>query len=538
MKRFFSVLSVALILLVVGARAGISHAQSGDADWSDPWSVFFGSHPQIIQSVFGNFGIAPNSGTTGYSWTGSDPLACETYPTGDPNDVIWYESHTQYMFFLAGANSIEYAVTYDMVTLLAAETYQVAGLEVHSFLYTYEDYPQTKIQVAYVQLIPGFEDEVYGWSITETCTETKGDNMPDVDDVMAFFIQTIRNYGYGAPADIVTPSGPTPTPFVYVAPEIEEFPAEEFGEALPEDEPVIEPLSTEEQAALVGAAVLGAVVGTAVVQGGANMMRKTLQPALVPSPVDGKLVTPKQAAFEQGKLDQGWRYNPVSGGFDYVPEAEKKFELKSNIVAGQVAQVHAQADQRKAAIQQKVQASRQKYTDSVRAEMDRHQQSYQQHMQTAERNDRYSSVAGLVETAADIGVDALAECTGPVGKSVKYTYGRVKDAIQYANDVYDHGFVAGSAKFAASKAYEAGRNKGLSKVPKPKFGSGKDTVRYFNVGPNTLAREVTPRVVDAMGNSAVDKGAELLVDAGKDAALETKPAKNVIRKINTVLGGR
>ena len=91
--------SLALALAASSGPTESPRAQEG-IDWSDPWSAFY-NHPEILQAVFGHFGLSINTANnSGYEWEdGSEELACECCPTGDPNDAIWGIGHSQYMSF-------------------------------------------------------------------------------------------------------------------------------------------------------------------------------------------------------------------------------------------------------------------------------------------------------------------------------------------------------------------------------------------------------------------------------------------------------
>src|SRR4030042_6100113 len=132
MKRWrLLILPLMLAVSFSAAPAGEARAQGGETDWSDPYSAFY-YNPGIFQKVFGHFGLAINNGASGYHWEDpSDEYACEYYPTGDPQDVIWGERHAQDMTFLLQMSFTRYwdSVSKDNM-ILESRQYQYEGMDI------------------------------------------------------------------------------------------------------------------------------------------------------------------------------------------------------------------------------------------------------------------------------------------------------------------------------------------------------------------------------------------------------------------------
>jgi hypothetical protein len=60
--------------------------------------------------------------------------------------------------------------------------------------------------------------------------------------------------------------------------------------------------------------------------------------------------------------------------------------------------------------------------DAIRDEMEYNQRDYKHHIEKAERMDTLAKTAGVVEDAADIGVETISHMTGPTGEMIKEGY--------------------------------------------------------------------------------------------------------------------
>ncbi len=192
-------------------------------------------------------------------------------------------------------------------------------------------------------------------------------------------------------------------------------------------------------AVATGIAVLG-IGGTALA-----LKNKFGRPKLVPSPIDGKLVNPKQAQHEQTMLDQGYVYNPASQGFEYKPEKVENLKTKPSMLSQEIEHEKQLRHAKHQAETRKRQQARRK--QDIKLDMEYEQRSYQRHMARAKEMETLGKVAEGVEITADVAVDSLAKMTGPAGEAVKEAYDLAKDGVTLASE----GLVEGTKSILAGK---------------------------------------------------------------------------------------
>ncbi|MBN2085292.1 MAG: hypothetical protein JW748_08690 [Anaerolineales bacterium] len=439
MKRW-RLLILALVLAVSfsAAPAEKSQAQGGEIDWSDPWSAIY-NNLGILQQVFGHFGLPINAGDSGYFFQGDqDVSACECYPSGDPQDAIWGDYHVQYMDFSHLDMLAIQTLLKDNYIIRESRQYQYEGMDIGFVIAAEECFTGSKHQLGYIQLIPGKEDESYGFSIMETCTDTKGDNMPGIEEVLMYFLATIKEYGFRSPAEMgQTALEPSPTPMVYLAPEnpeaageITEAELEEAAALLAYDPSLMDDTQLP---AMTGAAVAGAALGAALIQLLALMSARPQAPVYY-SPATGKPAPLKQVQQEQAMMDSGHVYRD---GQWHAPKGE--YSAGPSILSEDYAREKAARDLARETQWAKERELRRKQNEAFDRVMELERQQLQAKHDLVRANAKYQ-LAKNVEWVADISMSVAARLAGPAGPAVEALYGRIKQLAGAASTTYHSGW--------------------------------------------------------------------------------------------------
>jgi len=199
---------------------------------------------------------------------------------------------------------------------------------------------------------------------------------------------------------------------------------------------------------------------------------------LVISPADGTMVSKRQAQHEQALLDQGFVYNPTRDGFDYKSKQEKQNKVSDSILSKEIKIMRAQNKGKKGFLDNEIKKIHQERIDNIRGDIKFERKQYKRFIKRAETMDKFSKGAQLVEDAADIGIDALSEVTGPAGKSIKKTYEIAKNAVTVADRTATEGvdgFVSATNEVLKDRA----RGKVLDKINIHKCKSKNKAIRYF-----------------------------------------------------------
>jgi len=438
MKRWrLLILPLVLAVSFSATPAGEARAQGGEIDWSDPWSAIY-NNLGILQQVFGHFGLPINNGNSGYTWDNtSDSSACECYPSGDPNDAIWGNQHSQYMYFNhLDMTNLQESLSQDVV-ILESRQYQYEGMDIGFAIWTDACFTSSKYKLGYIQLIPGKEEESYGFSIGESCTDTKGDNMPGIEEVLMYFLATIKEYGFRSPADLgQAPLEPSPTPMVYLAPEAGgEITADEMGEAaaLLAYDPAV--MDESQLPAMAGAAVLGAALGAALIQ--LMGLMSAGRPAAAPvyySPATGQPAPLEQVQQEQSLMDSGHVYRD---GQWHAPKGE--YSAGPSILSEDYAREKAAREIAREAQWAKERELRRKQNEAFDRVMELERRQFQAKQELARANLKYQ-LAKKLEWLADVSMSVTARVAGPAGPAVEALYSRIKQLAGAASTTYYSGW--------------------------------------------------------------------------------------------------
>jgi hypothetical protein len=434
--RRLLILPLILAVSFFAGPAEKSQAQGGEIDWSDPWSAIY-NNLGILQRVFGHFGLPINNGNSGYTWDNtSERSACECYPSGDPNDAIWGNQHSQYMYFShLDMTNLQESLSQDVV-ILESRQYQYEGMDIGFAIWTDACFTSSKYKLGYIQLIPGKEEESYGFTIGESCTDTKGDNMPGIEEVLMYFLATIKEYGFLSPADLgQAPLEPSPTPMVYLAPEAGgEITADEIGEAaaLLAYDPAV--MDESQLPAMAGAAALGAALGAALIQ--LMGLMSAGRPAAAPvyySPATGKPAPLEQVQQEQALMDSGHVYRD---GQWHAPKGE--YSAGPSILSEDYAREKAAREIAREAEWAKERELRRKQNEAFDRVMELERRQFQAKQDLARANRNYYLVKG-VEWGADIAFSVVARAAGPNGIPAKQLYEKLKQLAGGLSSVYFEG---------------------------------------------------------------------------------------------------
>jgi|GEM_PF-5962100 len=226
----------------------------------------------------------------------------------------------------------------------------------------------------------------------------------------------------------------------------------------------------------IATATIAAVGTTIIIQ--KKLLKTTNTSGLVSSPADGSMVSPKQAQYEQSLLNQGFVYNPAKDGFDYVPKKVVPDTTSDSLLSKQVKKMRADNKNKKRFLDDAIKKVHQQRVDNIHEDIEFEQKQYKRHIKRAQLMDTLSKGAQMVEKAADVGVDALSEATGPVGKSIKTTYETAKDDVAIADRTVakgKDGFFSATKDVLLNKA----RGKVLDKLNIPKSKAGNKALRYM-----------------------------------------------------------
>ncbi len=231
------------------------------------------------------------------------------------------------------------------------------------------------------------------------------------------------------------------------------------------------------------------------VAGGALLLKKIIakphsKDSLVPSPVDGKMVSPAQAKHKQEMLNQGYIYNPRSQGFEYKPEKVEQIKVGQSLLSKQF---EAEKELRHAKNEAKQKAFKDKLRkEDIKGEQWLEGRRYQRAMNRVNEMNTLSAVGRVIETGADITIDALSKVE-PGGEVIKEIYEKAKEINTVTQEVIDKGgkkgVISGIKKVFGGRI----RSKIASKVRKGIIGEGTTLKGKF---------------VDAATDKAIDKGIE------------------------------
>lgn len=148
-------------------------------------------------------------------------------------------------------------------------------------------------------------------------------------------------------------------------------------------------------------------------------------------------------------------------------------------------------------------------------------EKFQKYMDRAETFDKLVKVAEVVQMGADIGVDVLAEMTGPAGKTIKYIYTGAKGYAGAATEDYVN---SGDDKKSFWKSSVVGLGKGGGDLYKAgvgdMFGKSKGFVKYIGKGIANVGGNVITTTAKIMANGTNDFEGDLSL-AFKQGIAET-----------------
>jgi hypothetical protein len=356
--------------------------------------------------------------------------------------------------------------------------------------------------------------------IAEHCLR-KGEHTPDPRDVLFTLVSVLKSHGWVPPSElpeiIITPiptTAPSPTPTVtpFVVAQIDSV---DGVDSFNTEEPSVEgaaadetdTITTAQTTQIIGAAAVGAFVGTAAgnAAAGAVTSRRKTAAGMVASPVDGKPVTASQAAWEKAQLDSGMVYDAASDSFKWsdTPEMYLGPSYLAQEVEAARADLKANPSEEVRKLNQMIKEAHQELVDAYYEEMDIHQREHRIQVERAEKMDKYSKIAQKVEYVADKSMDVCSKLAGPAGKPIKKGYDLVKKTIKHSDTIKEHGIVKGVVKVATEEATEYVKGKFQENVPVIKTGN---------------------EFVDSMANKQIKKDLDTAVDEG------LKPVMNIPKR--------
>ncbi len=420
--------------------------------------------PDIIRQTMLDAGITPNAELGGLASYELDGEWCgEVGGFGSGLMQVYHDD--QFLFVMTSDepySEVDYYINDGGYTTLGEKSYTLDGYEVLTWEFSSAESGELGNTMSYGFIeLPTSNGTWFKFYGSENCTNVLGKHLPAMESVIAALLNNLYAYGFMSSAQ-----GAAPVPVV-------EPPADVVEEEVPVDEALVPEetgITEEEMSAdpsmmptakeVTDAAMLSAAAGAAAGAGVIIMIRGGRRPApkLIRSPVDGTLVTPRQAQFEQNQLDAGLTYNPARGGFEYIPQAEKTFTPVRSALQPDLEKITADAKTRRQAIAWKAKTN---IRAAYEEDMQRYQIDYHMAMAEAAHWNRALVIYTLVEKGADIAIDTLAVIPG--GKVIKEVYGTGKAAIKFMNTAKDRGVTVAILQYGVDKLADDA----MSKIPVP-----------------------------------------------------------------------
>ncbi len=518
MKKLISVMFIALSITFV--LSSVVHAQA-EVSWDNPSEVFE-AFPEIVAEVFTDFNIPNNSSGGLPMYENADGRNCA--PAGMAE---YYFQNGEGVWFINGYDEeLEIAQSSSVLgdwdgVILDQRQIVYRNLSLNIFVVNIPPYTPIE-QFGTVELVPG-SGEYFGFRVTESCISAFGAQMPDVESLVKDLVDKVYLYGYGATE---TQSGDGSQPEeepVYEYPLEEEtegedpgaFTAEEYDELTnQEDQQRIPPEGFA--ATMTGAAVAGAVAGTAVVTLASSAL---ITLGGLGKPGAGKVVPPKEPVYyslatgkpapleqvqqEQQMVNSGYAYRD---GQWYAPSGEYRAGPSILSTEYQQEKKQRQADRQQQWAQQDAQAKK----DNIKFDMEINEGLSRQHMVDVKQKGYQIMGLKAVEWAADASIAAASRFVpGGGGYVFKKWYERIKMTARAISTGVAEGSTAAALE---SVAKEVAFNKISKKVPT--FVPKPTRAAYLAKHGTQVYRGVSS-AGRSLQNSAVSEGMDMSYENGK-----------------------